>query len=432
MSLIRSPWMRVLLVAMALGTAWAVRGQFGHEHGAAWAGAIGVLSVLVLANRSDWWRRLPTIASLGAIGWGAGGMMSYGMVVGYGRGDDWFNVSYGLCMLFLIGGLYGYIGGGLTGLALESTKKKKPDWAILITQMVAGGYLIWGILIYQLEWLMTPPRSELWAACLGAALALGWYLNCNGFQRSITAALYSSLGAGFGFAFGNFLQVLGSASGLMFNWWNVMEYSIGFFGGLGMAYSIFSQNWSESRLPDKISNQLGWIFLIILLPLTNLIQQFNTEKFTVLAERIDIVNGESITQLTLNIAWGGSLLISILLMIFFWRKVSGISDWKLNNTWWLLMIYLGLFIFLSGFLTGAHWGYGSLRDILYWLNTLFILLLGRVVLSPTANSRLPQSKSAQAIQLGVVSVLLLLALSWILVQSHGELPGEQIRFSLWK
>jgi hypothetical protein len=36
----------LLLVAMSLGTAWAIRGQFGHEHGAAWAGALGSRSVL--------------------------------------------------------------------------------------------------------------------------------------------------------------------------------------------------------------------------------------------------------------------------------------------------------------------------------------------------------------------------------------------------
>ncbi len=40
----------MLMAGMSLGTAWAIRGQFGHEHGAAWAGAIGSLSILVLPN----------------------------------------------------------------------------------------------------------------------------------------------------------------------------------------------------------------------------------------------------------------------------------------------------------------------------------------------------------------------------------------------
>ncbi len=431
MSIIRSTWMRVLLVAMTLGTAWAVRGQFGHEHGAAWAGAIGVLSVLVLANRSDWWRRLPTIVALGAIGWGVGGMMSYGVVVGYGRSDDWFNVSYGLGMLFLIGGLYGYIGGGLTGLALESTEKQKSDWAALVTQMVAGGYLIWGILIYQLEWLMTPPRSELWAACLGAALALAWYLHRNSFTRSHAVGLYSSLGAGFGFAFGNFLQVVGSASGLIFNWWNVMEYSLGFFGGLGLAYAIFSQDWPNSRSPDKTANLLGWFFLIILLPLINIVQQFESDKFTRLDKIWTFFEEANLGQLNLFAALSSSLLLCSLLTTIFWKKIIGNTQWNFNNTWWLLLSYFSWFIFLNGFLTGANWGNGTVRDDLYWLNAIIILALGRMI-TTSASKAHSSLRVDYAIRLFLVSMLLMLFLSWVMVQTHDKLLGAQIRFSLWK
>ena len=39
-----------LIVAMALGTAWAVRGKFGHEQGAAWAGAIGSIALILVTS----------------------------------------------------------------------------------------------------------------------------------------------------------------------------------------------------------------------------------------------------------------------------------------------------------------------------------------------------------------------------------------------
>ena len=42
---------RLLPAGLAMGTAWAARGQIGHEYGAAWAAAIGTLAVLAL---SDW------------------------------------------------------------------------------------------------------------------------------------------------------------------------------------------------------------------------------------------------------------------------------------------------------------------------------------------------------------------------------------------
>ncbi|MBN1559890.1 hypothetical protein JW998_06540, partial [candidate division KSB1 bacterium] len=72
----------ILFVALALGLAWAIRGHFGHEYGAAWAGAIAGMAVIVAARRDDWASRLPVLSSLAAIGWGAGGMMSYGIIVG--------------------------------------------------------------------------------------------------------------------------------------------------------------------------------------------------------------------------------------------------------------------------------------------------------------------------------------------------------------
>ena len=45
-----------LLVALMMGLAWAIRGHFGHENGAAWAGAIGTLAILVATRRPDWIR----------------------------------------------------------------------------------------------------------------------------------------------------------------------------------------------------------------------------------------------------------------------------------------------------------------------------------------------------------------------------------------
>src|SRR6478609_7794716 len=265
---------RILPVALAFATAWAARGQIGHEYGAAWAGGIGVLTLIAVSGRADWIRRLPALVALGAIGWGVTGIISYGIVVGYGHTPDYINTSYGYLMLLVLGGLFGFIGGGLTGLALEASDKNKPDWAALITQMIFGGMLGWGLLIFELEWVMTPPRSELWAACLGSAIALGWYLYRNGYTNALRTAWFAALGAGFGFAFGNFLQRMGNTSGIQFGWWNVMEYSIGFCGGTGMAYGIFSNaSWpEETAQPDKMSNKFGWIFMIAIIPAIVLFQ----------------------------------------------------------------------------------------------------------------------------------------------------------------
>ncbi len=46
----KEQWLSILIVAMSLATAWAIRGQFGHEQGAAWAGAVGGLALIMVSK----------------------------------------------------------------------------------------------------------------------------------------------------------------------------------------------------------------------------------------------------------------------------------------------------------------------------------------------------------------------------------------------
>lgn len=418
----------LLIVGMALGTAWAARGQFGHEHGAAWAGGIGVLTILALSRRIDWFRRMPAIAAMGAIGWGVGGMMSYGIVVGYGRGSDFGNVYYGLLMLFVIGGLYGFIGGGALGLSLESSEQKKPNWASLITQMVAGGYLIWGVLIFQFEWLMTPPRSELWAACLGAASAMSWYLYRNNFQNALRVALFSALGAGFGFAFGNFLQVMGNTTGISFNWWNVMEYSLGFFGGVGMAYAVFSREWPTSLAPNKSANLLGLIFLALFLPMVNVLQAIDVERMT------NMVTNAGIDQpisLATFLYWASiilCLLYFLFIMVAFRKKAAITDNLDGNSTQFLLFNYFALYIVLSNLVTGVFLGAYQPNQYLYWINYLVIAFYIKYSRQQEIFYTLQPKQWKPLGQLTIGVFIILAILAFIAINSHGEMPGAQVRF----
>jgi hypothetical protein len=293
----------MLFTALILGLTWAVRGHFGHEWGAAWAGATGALAVLVASGRIDWFRRLPTLAALGALGWGVGGMMSYGIVIGYCRADTFLNSLYGYAMLAVIGGLYGFIGGGFLGLGLETSDQKKPNWFVLISGMVTGGCLFWGLIIYQLEWLMTPPRSEAWALCAGAAIALACYLYQEGFPGALRTAAYTGLGSGFGFAVGNFFQTVGSISGVSYNWWNVMEFTLGFCGGLGMAYAVSTTCWPAATKPSRIANWIALVFVTLFLPWSNYVNAFESEKLLGLAKGLAIEDAAQFvsTQQTLGL-----------------------------------------------------------------------------------------------------------------------------------
>ena len=410
---------RLIFPAIALGLAWAVRGHFGHEWGAAWAGSIGSMAVLLASGRTDWLRILPIAAVVGGIGWGIGGMMSYGIVVGYGRSNDFLNVYYGFTMLGIIGGLYGFLGGGFLGATLESTNDKKVDWARLLTEMVAGAMLCWGLLIYQLEWFMTPPRSELWAACMGAALALAWYLHRNGFNNALRVAQYSGLGAGLGFAIGNFLQVAGNVAGVSFNWWNVMEYSLGFFGGLGMALGIMTSTWKEARLASEGQTKLSVFILLIAIPATNLIQALDSENMQQLGAQLALTDIPNFIRTQQLLGWGSAGLLAAL----------GYISWSRKKPHLLFFLFTILFVLEGHFRKGFLGGTPALQTehYLYWVNILVLAFVWYRFKKTSSYKPIPITLTSTT-RLLVYFLLALAVCAWIATRLHEGLPGAHVRF----
>lgn len=413
---------------MTLGTAWAIRGRFGHEYGAAWAGAIGVLGMVLASGRKDWIRNWPVIMAIGAIGWGMTGMISYGIVIGYGRGIDLLNVSFGLYGLLVIGGLFGFLGGGFTGLILETSKDKKPNWAELITQMVAGGIISWGALIFQFDLLMTPPRSELWAACLGAAVALAWYMRRNGYRNALYVALYGMAGAGFGFAFGNFLQTMGHVSGISFNWWNVMEYSIGFFGGLGMAYAVFSRTWPEMPLASRMARQWSGVLLFLFIPFLVLINTFHWKKLSEMAERLSMTDVLAYVQ-SQWIQVAVLSLIALLAIGLQFRKSMNDRASYISAYWAFTAFWLWYF-FLRTISSGTLYAYKFTSDDLAIPNLIAVLYLlyaarpKEVFIATVEEAQL--NVILKRFLAGIVITLFILAV--ISINSHDEIPGLRKRF----
>lgn len=422
----------LLFTGLALGLGWAIRGHFGHEWGASWAGAMGALALILVVNRKDWLAHAPTLAALGAAGWAIGGMMSYGIVIGYCRGTDYWNVAYGYTMLAVIGGLYGFMGGGFLGLGLASSADKKPDWAALITQMVAGAYLFWGFIIYQLEWFMTPPRSELWAACLGAAVALGWYLYREGYFNALSVALYSALGAGFGFAFGNFLQVLGSASGIAYNWWNVMEFTLGLCGGIGMAYAVLRNEWPKKAKPSSPTNWLALVFVFALIPFINYVNAFSDNKLSKLAEQFSIADSASFVSRQ-QLFGGIILLVMALATAIVWRNFQRVT--KKNNQligpflffacsfYYLLFSYIIKGFFIRPFSFGQS--DTAYLPLLIVMGILWRFGAKKTKVNPVFAAGISTKKSYR---LFIALIISLLFIAFVSIQVHDGLGGMQTRF----
>ncbi|MGC1241226.1 MAG: hypothetical protein WA874_06550 [Chryseosolibacter sp.] len=411
----------ILAVAIALGTAWAVRGRFGHEQGAAWAGAIGALCLILVAKRKDWYPKAFRVVLAAAFGWGISGVISYGAVVGYGRGTDLLNVFYGLLMLFVIGILYGFLGGGLFGLALLDSKTSRIKWYSLLAEMVAFGLLTYAVLINQLEWLMTPPRSEMWAACLGASIAVAWYIARNRYRGVMKVAVWSALGAGFGFAFGNFLQVMGNVSGIDFNFWNVMEYSIGFFGGTGMAYGTFTSSWPVyDEKPSLHSNLIPILFVALLIPFVVWDQSFVTRRF-------DFVTGNDAAS---TIFLFKAMAIVVILMVAARALNRNYSSPKGTPDHYLFLkeffiLYTGLYIFLSFLITGIF--VHPAEQYLYIINFLVIVFL---IPRTTGDFEIYESRPIVWLAVAATIIAMIAFLAVIAVNSHGDMPGSNVRFEL--
>lgn len=418
----------IIIAGMSLATAWAIRGQFGHEQGAAWAGGIGCLSILLLAKKENWYNKAIKAAFAGAVGWGFGGMMSYGILVGYGRGVDFINVYYGLASLVVVGGLYGLIGGGLFGLVLADHPEKKIKWHQVVTEMTVGGIVFYYLIVEQLGFEMTPPRSEAWGICAGSGIAMLYNMARTKQYSAMRVAIYAGLGGGFGFAFGNFLQVLGNVAEIPFNMWNVMEYSLGFFGGAGMAYATFTSKWPEEKPTTQFTTSnlsIPIIGLLILIPFFVWQQSFIMKDFS------DTLGAfVSQPQTWMMVVQIITLLVFLSLGIY-WTKLfskkKGLGNQQFSYKE-ISMVFISLFgtyILFTILLTGSFLSFYRIEQFLYIVNFIIILVLIPKY-KPTFSERPALSKTWRKALLLIFIILAILAL--ILINSHGEMSHMQKRF----
>ena len=417
-------WISILIIGLTFGTAWAIRGQFGHEQGAAWAGVIGALALVLVSQRKDWYSKVLLIALSSAIGWGAGGMISYGKVVGYGRSMDFLNTSYGLLMLFVIGGLFGLLGGGFVGLTLDSSRQKSVNWGCLVAEMTAGGLISYYLLIGQLEILMTPPRSEAWSVCLGAGIAMIWHMVRNNFSSPLRVAYFSALGAGFGFAFGNFLQILGNIMEINFNMWNVMEYSIGFFGGSAMAYGVFSSAWPEETLiPERWENKTALFIIFVLIPL---IVFTNSRLYEVFKSNNNENPNAGVISLSGSVS---AIVVIIAVALIGWiNTLVSKNYYGRKNVLLFFLLFFGTYIFISYCVTGAFEGNFHLNHHLYVANYIVVIILLGMNFPAFLQQPGLEIKGTNWLIYIIAIILIILILALILINIHGELSGANTRF----
>lgn len=242
----------VLLVANATSLGWGLRGEWGHWWGATVPGALcGMTLWLAFGSGGSVWQ-LMIYGSLMGLAMSLGGVLSYGLIVGYSTGEpgrDQRSTTFGLMGLFLVGGLWGFFGGTALGLLLTENSYELGDLALWALLASIGAFLTYKLLVVGLDLHLSPPRSDAWAAVLGGALGtLCFFSLGTGDLTVASTALVGWLGFGGGFSLGALIHRKGNEIGWNFSSWKFMEHSVGFFGGLALGTFVA---WRGEGLPVR-------------------------------------------------------------------------------------------------------------------------------------------------------------------------------------
>ena len=268
------------LTAMAAGTGWGIRGQYGHETGAMIAGTMASLTLVMLfVPRASSLTALRAAAMMTAA-IGIGGSMTYGQTVGLTHDHEivgdvaaW---RWGMLGLFVKGGVWIGFGGVLLGMGLSGKRYRPFEMLLLMAALIAlmfvgiryinGPYdpdhRILPQFYFSDSWDFEPdkadltPRRETWGGYWLALVALLAYARIiKGDRLALRLGLIAIVAGGLGFAGGQCTQSLhawhpeifaedgrlGFAHDYTkyFNWWNVMETTFGFIWGAILALGVY-------------------------------------------------------------------------------------------------------------------------------------------------------------------------------------------------
>lgn len=136
----------MLVVGLALSIGWGIRGNYGHETGAMFPGAIAAIAACLLSGRSDWHSRVAYFGLFGMLGWAFGGSISYMMVIGYTHSGHSSTQLFGFIGLFVIGFLWAGFGGAGTALPAALSDQQLKSLFIPLTVLLGT----WLVMFYGL------------------------------------------------------------------------------------------------------------------------------------------------------------------------------------------------------------------------------------------------------------------------------------------
>jgi hypothetical protein len=247
----------LLVPAISMCLAWGIRGQTGHAWGAALCGATVGLALAMVSRDPAKVKKAFALGAAGGFGYAWGGMMSYGRVAALATNPQatGTQIALSLAQLFLLGAIWGGLGGGVLGIACSRRNYGPVAPLLIFGACWLAGKVLYVVLIDALQFDIGH-RHQSWAFMLGAWLAL--LIACWRDGTVLTMSILGGLGIGGGFVVGPLLTRVGlypfvQALQLPLDWWKVAEHTIGFFGGLGLglALLLLERRGHAAYLPER-------------------------------------------------------------------------------------------------------------------------------------------------------------------------------------
>ena len=142
----------LVITALSVSLAFTIQGYGERLYGCLVPGALAGLSIALVSRREDWQKRFISFMFLGSLGWALGTSMSTFQVIGYTHSDYWDSVLYGVACLFVIGFLWGSVGGMACALPACLPRGRLETLYPPIFSILAA----WGILRAVTAWCGVP------------------------------------------------------------------------------------------------------------------------------------------------------------------------------------------------------------------------------------------------------------------------------------
>lgn len=360
-------WRELAIIALSLALAWGIRGQHGHERGAAIVGAMAGLSIAAVTGGPRW----IGAAVIGSVTFAIGGALSYGRFIPLAYEGSFHAIASLGLIGFAWGGL-GSLGLGL-GLAL-------PKYRLWERGIVAGSLLLLWFIVDHLLWGHLKGPQDLQTRELMATILLGcWVFLCayvgawRQDRTSLKLAIFGAIGFSLGFPLAAWVQGIGHATGLPVDWWKVSEHLIGLCGGiaLGLAIRRSEPTWFLPLAVKPLERWFAVVWLLWLLPLW------------VLSNNLDywVVERAALPPLTSKVVWRGGFLVLLWLALWGWIEVrrgrTFVTSWMPRHLRKIFLAFLWLTTVIAASKTLAVGTWSPTPSVFFILAILITWLLRR-------------------------------------------------------